>query len=97
MKIEQFQIKLGKQTFTFRKLSAMAIMKRIGIPISDTTEIDMQEISKFAPNILETICTKPAELDKLNFAQIAQLMGNEKFTEFLLATLGSDEDISKKA
>lgn len=99
MKLETFQIKLKKtkdskeKIFTFRKISALGVMKKTGVPIPEEgEEMDPQEMTKMAPQILEAICLKPAELQDLTFVQIAQLMSDKEYMEYMRGIFGIDKD-----
>jgi len=89
MKTEIFQITINGEIFSFRKLSALGLMKRTGLPIGEEGQVTTaQDATKLAPMILEACSTNPSSLDALSFMELSQLMSNEQFMSYLENVMG---------
>ena len=91
------QIKLGKnKTVSFRKLSAMAIAKRVGLPIPSANESQEDAISKFIPKAIDACAVNATDMDTLTIMDIGAIMTDKEFGEYINGILGEFDDAAEE-
>jgi len=86
--MELFTITIKDKPYTFRKLSAIGVLKRVGLPVNENNNMTVQDMTKLMFSVLEATCTTPAALDELGLNDLGLLTADPKFIAYFQALMG---------
>lgn len=86
--MDLFTIKINEKPLTFRKLSAIGILKRVGLPLNEANMLSIQDMTKLMFSVLEATCTTPAALENLPLKELIGLTADQTFVEYFQSLIG---------